>query len=148
MDQFIEAFQKMCAWFLNNPWVTLLGGVTLIQISPLKLDPWTWIGNTFRGFLMKGVDERLDSIKDDVEDIRETMITDKVESTRWNILGFANSCRQGKKHTKEEWDHCIQSIYWYVEYCEKNEIANGVIIECNKYLMDTYRNLLEKDDFL
>lgn len=148
MEQLLQAITDLFDWLLNNLWITILGSITLIQVSPIKLDPWTWIGKLFRSFFTKDLDKRLNEIRNDIEAIKGTIADDKVENARWNILDFANSCRQGRRHTKEEWDHCIQSIYWYTDYCLAHNINNGVLTECEDYLKDTYRKILEKDDFL
>lgn len=143
-----QLFSDVYSWFLHNPWFTLVGGLTLIQISPLKLDPWSSLGKIFKNFFFGDTNKRLDIIQEDIENVKQSIETDKVDAARWNILDFANSCRNNRKHTKEEWDHCIQSIYWYRDYCEKNDISNGVMIECEQYLKDTYRHLIEEDNFL
>lgn len=135
-------------WILHNPWFALLGTITLIQVAPIKLDPWSWIGKQFRKFFVGDIEEQLKDIRGELDNVQKSMIEDKVESTRWNVLNFANSCRQNKKHTKEEWEHCIDSLYWYENYCVENNITNGVMQECEGYLKSLFRKLMEKDDFL
>lgn len=125
----------------DNIIFVLLGTVTLIQIAPIKIDPWSFIFKAYRNWMLGDIEEKIDALAQD-------LLGEKVNTTRWNILDFANSCRQGRQHTREEWEHCITELAWYENYCEKNNIPNGVIEESSKYLRDTYQHRLIKNDFL
>ena len=131
--------------FVGSPWVILIGTFTVIQISPLKINPWSWLGKQIR-HLIFGDD--ITKLKSEMESIKNDLLDEKVSSRRWQILNFSNSCIREIPHTKEEWDHCIVDLEWYEEYCEKNRIPNGVMKECTKYLRKRYQDHLAKNDFL
>lgn len=138
----------MLDWFkgvVGSPWVILIGTFTVIQISPLKINPWSWLGKQIR-HLIFGDD--ITKLKSEMESIKNDLLDEKVSSRRWQILNFSNSCIREIPHTKEEWDHCIVDLEWYEEYCEKNRIPNGVMKECAKYLRKRYQDHLAKNDFL
>jgi len=80
------------AWFKNNLGVVLFGAVTLIQISPIKINPWSWLGKTIRRALVGDLEAAVKSLTDD-------FTGEKVASKRWRVLDFANSCRQARMHT-------------------------------------------------
>lgn len=127
--------------FFSNPSVILLGAVTLIEIVPIKINPWRWIlskiGNLLTGDLRKDLNE----VK---SELRET----KVQNWRWNVLDFANSCRNGRRHSHDEWCHTIAQLAEYEDYIERNEITNGVFEEDAKYLREEYQEHCKKNDFL
>lgn len=127
--------------FITSPSIVLVGAVTLIEIVPIKVNPWkwlfSWIGNAINGDIRKDLTE----LKRDFE---ETKTQDK----RWRILNFANSCREGKKHTKEEWDHVISEMKEYENYTIKKSISNGVIEANAEYLRELYQERCRNNDFL
>ena len=126
---------------LNNPFALAIGGATLIQIAPIKIDPWTklfkWIGDIVNG-----------DVKRELKELKREVECEKANNARWNILNFANTCRHGKRHSKEEWNHVIDQIYKYDAYVEEKGIDNGVFEEDAKYLKGLYQKISEKNDFL
>ena len=126
---------------VTNPWVILFGSITIVEFTPIKVNPWqkifAWIRNLFLGEIIS----QLMELKRDFE---ETKAQDK----RWHILSFARSCRQGEKHTKEEWNHAISELKDYEVYTKRKNISNGVIEENAKYLRELYQERLAKNDFL
>ena len=125
----------------TNPFVVLFGSATLIEWTPIKLNPWkwlfSWIGNAINGDIRKDLSE----LKRDFE---ETKAQDK----RWRILDFSDSCRRGEKHTKEEWEHVISELKEYERYVLEKEIDNGVLDENAKYIRELYHERNVKNDFL
>lgn len=126
---------------LSNPSLILFGSITLIQIAPIKINPWSrlfkWIGEQINGELRKDFSE----LKKDFEETN-------AENMRWNILDFANSCRNKTLHSKDEWQHVISQLKKYETYTEKKGIANGVIEEDGEYLRELYHERCIQNDFL
>lgn len=122
---------------LSNPSFVLLAGFTLVELSPIKINPWKWFGDLLFGEFRKELSE----LKRDFEET-------KADDMRWNILNFANSCRRHEEHSKDEWRHVMSQIRYYEEYTEKKNIQNGVIDEDAKYLRELYHERNVKNDFL
>lgn len=122
---------------LSNPSLVLLAGFTLVELSPIKINPWKWFGDLLFGEFRKELSE----LKRDFEET-------KADDMRWNILNFANSCRRHEEHSKDEWRHVMSQIRYYEEYTEKKNIQNGVIDEDAKYLRELYHERNVKNDFL
>ena len=137
LELFIENMKEL----LTNPGVVLFGAITIIQISPIKIDPWTWVGKTIRKFLVGNIQEDVGELKKEVTEM-------KVQNWRWNVLDFANSCKNGRRHTLDEWKHTISQLAEYERYIERNDITNGVFAEDASYLRSEYREHCEKNDFL
>lgn len=131
--------------FVGNPVVILIGSFTIIQIAPIKLNPWTWLGKIIRKAI---VGDSLEKIQADVQALKKDVLDERVSSRRWQILNFANSCIQGILHTKEEWDHCLSDLEWYEDYCEKHDVQNGVMRQCSVYLKNKYQQHMINNDFL
>lgn len=45
---------------------------------------------------------------------------------RYEILSFANSCRNGVKHTKDEFEHIVELNTKYKKLLEETDDENGV----------------------
>lgn len=134
-----------------NAWdivLYLLGALSLVQISPIKINPWSWVGKQIKNMLTGDICTKIDSIAGELDEIKKNYQMEKVSSMRWRVMDFGNSCLQGRKHTKEEWEHCISELAEYESYCNGNSIHNGVMEEMSKFLRKTYRDRLDKKDFL
>ena len=132
----------MSLWdFLSSPPGVIVSATTLIEIVPIKINPIRWtlskIGNAMTGDIRKELNE----VK---SELRET----KVQNWRWNVLDFANSCRNGRRHSHDEWCHTISQLAEYENYIERNEITNGVFEEDARYLREEYQAHCRNNAFL
>ena len=108
--------------------------LSLIQISPLKLNPWDkllgWIGKKVNG----ATEKRLESVEKQILDMW-------VNSHRQCILTFARECRDEIKHDSEEWAHILSLADEYEVYCQKNTVSNGVVKADTEYIRNLYQEL-------
>ena len=126
---------------VTYPPVLLIGAVTIVQITPIKLNPWEW--------LFSWIGEKVNGdIRKDLAELKRDFEQTKAQDKRWHILNFADSCRRDERHTKEEWEHAISELREYEEYTERKDITNGVIEETAKYLRELYHERISKNDFL
>lgn len=132
---------EIITWCIDNPWFTLFGSLTIIQFVPIRVNPWSAIGKLIRNCIVGDLEKKVDKLTSDVEQ-------EKLDNKRWNILDFANTCRNDRKHTKEEWNHCLSQLKEYEDYCETNHVPNGVIEEDGKFLRELYKERNLKNDFL
>lgn len=133
----LESLIKILNELFANPWVLIFGGITLIEWVPIKVHPWKWIANLVFG-----------DIRKDVQSLKNEVTEMKVQNWRWNVLDFANSCKNGRRHTLDEWKHCISQLAEYENYIARNDITNGVFEEDAKYLREGYQEHCKKNDFL
>lgn len=133
VEVFIEGLKEMAA----NPAVLIFGTVTLIEITPIKIHPLRWVMNLILG-----------DVRKDMQSLRDEVTEMKVQNWRWNVLDFSNSCKNNRRHTLDEWKHCIAQLAEYEAYIERNGITNGVFEEDAKYLRDEYHKHCINNDFL
>jgi hypothetical protein len=104
-----------------------LAATSLIQISPIKINPWTaifkWLGEQLTGELRKDLNGLITDVR------------------RQTILTFARECRQSVDHSAEEWDHVLNVAEEYEAYCEAHKIKNGRIKQDTKYIRDLYQEM-------
>ena len=109
-----------------------------IQVTPgIKLSPLTWLGNLFLG-----------SIRKDIRSIQDTVDENEKDRIRWEVLDFANACRNGRRHTKDEFQHIITLNEKYKTLLKKTGDKNGVFDEEYRYILDLYHERQTKNDFL
>lgn len=132
--------ENLKEWFAN-PGVVLVGAVTLIQIAPIKINPWTWIRKQLSELIYG-------EVRKDIRDVKNEITEMKVQNWRWNVLDFANSCKNGRRHTLDDWKHAIEQLAEYENYIERSNITNGVFEEDAKYLREEYHERCKKNDFL
>lgn len=132
----------------TTPSVVIFGVITLIEVVPIKINPWhalfKWVGKAINGDLQKQVTE----IKQEVTDLKKDCELKNADDMRWEILNFANTCRQGAHHSKDEWRHVMDQLAKYEDYTDKKGIANGVIEEDSKYLRELYHDRNSDNDFI
>jgi len=114
-------------------------GASMIQVSPLKINPWTWLGEAIGRFIgVAGIRHQLDEhIK--IDDERN------IKQCRMRILRFNDEILQGKPHTKEHYDEILDDITEYERYCEthtgyRNSKANMAIQNIEKRYQEHMRN--------
>lgn len=109
-----------------------------VQITPgIKFSPLTWIGNLFLG-----------GIRKDVAGLQSQIDENEKDRIRWEVLDFANSCRNGRRHTKDEFQHIITLHDKYKRLLEKTNDTNGVFEEEYAYIKRLYAERQERNDFL
>ena len=132
----------------TNPTVIIFGTITLFEIVPIKINPWStlfrWIGKAINGELK----EQLSDLSSDVSELKSDFEMKKAEDMRWEILEFANTCRIGNEHSKDEWRHVMNQVSEYEEYTERKGITNGVIEEDTRFLRELYHERNLRNDFL
>ena len=108
--------------------------LSLIQISPLKLNPWDklldWFGRKLNGATIK----KLEELQKQVRDMW-------INTHRQSILTFARECRADMHHDAEEWNHILSIADEYEVYCEKNTVSNGVVKADTEYIRTLYQEL-------
>ena len=159
MDELIARFIDFCN---NNPGVMVFGAVTLVEIVPIKINPWSgilkWIGKVVNAEDRKNIADisvKIDNMRENQTRIEETVAEmkheieeDKAKEKRWHILDFVNSCRHGRTHTREEWNHVISELADYETFTERKGIKNGVIEEDAKYLRKLFQQNNDTNNFL
>lgn len=126
---------------LTNPGVIIVGVMSCIELIPIKINPWSWILSLLRNALYG-------DLRKEIQDVKMELTETKVQNWRWNVLDFANSCRNNRRHSHDEWRHTISQLAEYEAYVERNEITNGVFEEDARYLREEYQKHCTNNDFL
>ena len=135
-------------WIGNHLWTVIVIISIFIQITPIKINPWSalfkWIGKAITDNACNKIDgliKKVDKIENDVKNNEKDRI-------RWEILDFANSCRNNRKHTRDEFQHIVALNDKYKRLLKETNDTNGVFEVEYNYIQDLYAERLEKNDFL
>lgn len=143
-------------WMLAHWSVTAFCITCVIQVTPIiKCNPLTalfkWIGRLTTADVMKEiktVQSDVLEIKENIDSQQQTIDENERDRIRWEILDFANSCRNGRKHTKDEFEHIITLNGKYESLMQKSGETNGVYTMEYEYLMEIYRKCQRENSFL
>lgn len=142
-------WESLWTFIKLHPEITLIGTVTLIQIAPIKINPWSWIAKIVRKFLLGGVDETLNRIIKKIDDLEAQVKEDKVLQSRRYILQFADELYNGEQHSREHFDEILRACDSYEHYCDSHpEFKNNKTVMSTKLIKDTYARLMEEHKFL
>lgn len=134
----------------------LLGGggvliicMTLIQIAPIKVNPWSALAKSIGKAVNADICHRLDGIEAKIDghitmDGRRT-----ADDCRAQILHFNNELLRPIEHTKEEFIEVLTKIDEYERYCEEHpEYPNNRAVLAIENIREVYKERLKKRDFL
>ena len=119
----------------------ILVSSVVLEVVPIKINPIQFILKWAGQSLNKNVEEKIESLDERLLAIENKVIQNDLKLIRSTILDFANSLRNSRRHTIEEFNHIIELIDEYHLLCEKNNITNGVIDVQSQYIRETYNRL-------
>lgn len=127
----------------------------IVQISPIKINPWTalfkWIGKLLTQEIKGDIDQigkDLDELKQQQEALSAKVDKNEMNRMRYEVLDFANSCKNKRRHTKEEFDHIFELNDQYEKLLEKTGGTNGQFHEAFDFIKGLFRRCMENNDFL
>lgn len=137
--------------------------LSCIQISPIRLNPWSFIakhiGRALNGEMLSRVDNLdssfksikhgLDQLEHRVDEIRRKNDEDRAVTARVRILRFNDELLADKDHSKETFDQALEDIDVYEAYCSSHpEFKNNKTIMSIRNIKKTYQKRLDRHDFL
>ena len=148
--------EEIIAWSVG-------GLLTLVQVSPLKLNPWSlifkglkWLWRAFCRSLNAEVLGQLQEVRDFQLVTREKLdnhikMDDEREAdkVRGRILHFNNELLRDIPHTQEEFVEILSKIDWYNDFCKTHEdYRNSRAVHAISNIERVYDDRLAKHDFL
>ena len=123
--------------------------ITLVQVSPIKLNPWSWIGKMIGRAINGEVLEKVDALSKDVKNNKADDDEQWASLSRTHILRFGDELLHGVAHSKEHFDQIMRDISKYETYCDTHpNYLNGVAHATIQQIKKTYQKCLEENDFL
>lgn len=123
--------------------------MTVVQISPLKINPWSWLGRVIGRAINGEVLEKVETLSQDVKKNKDDDDEQWASLSRSHILRFGDELLHGVAHSKEHFDQILLDISKYETYCDTHkDYLNDVAHETIKRIKKTYQKCLEENSFL
>lgn len=127
----------------------LLFLMTVIQVTPIKLNPWSWIGRKIGRLINGEVLDKVDNLSEELKDHKAKSAEREATLSRTHILRFGDEVLHGVPHSKEHYEQILIDIDSYEEYCDDHpDYKNNVAVATIKHIKKMYQKHLEEDSFL
>ena len=121
----------------------LLVLMTLVQLAPVKINPWSWLAKVIgKAMGLEAIEKKLDA---------HILMDDRrcADGHRARILHFNNELLRDIDHTKEEFTEVIREIDAYEKYCKEHpDYPNNRAVMAIENIRDVYKERLKRHDFL
>ena len=143
-----------------TPFITILSVV--VEVAPIKINPWTVIFKYIGGIINRGVYKKLDAIElatqrnaQAIKDIKAEMESrfnaydkqDKEQqavSMRNEIINFAENLKLGRIYSEKQFEYILDVISKYYIHCDTYKIKNHYIDEAHDFIRSEARNQFEE----
>lgn len=130
--------------------------LTLVQVAPVKLNPWSALAGLIGRAVNREVLGKLDSLgraqAENRQRLDEHIRADDerdADAHRARILHFNNELLRSIPHTKEEFVEILSSIDVYEHYCQDHpEYRNNRAVHAIANIGRVYDDRLRNHDFL
>lgn len=124
-------------------------GASLLQIAPIRVDPWSWLGKRLGRALNGEVLDKLERLERRMDKMEQQDERDKMATARIRILRFGDECTRGVSHSEEHFNQVLDDINAYERYCNGHpEYKNAKAVLTIARIKDIYTSRLESGDFL
>lgn len=123
--------------------------LTLVQIMPLKINPWSAIAKAVGRAVNADVLRELDTVTRKLDTHIRVDDERNADSYRTRILQFNNELLREIMHTREDFIEILAVIDDYERYCrEHKEYKNNRAVCAIENIKRVYMERLQKHDFL
>ena len=130
--------------------------LTVIQIAPIEVKPWSAIAKAFGRAVNADVLKELETVKEGQKEAKEKLeahieMDDErtTDGHRTKILHFNNELLRDIDHTEEEFTEVLADIDEYERYCRNHpNYKNNRAVHAIANIKRVYDERLEKRDFL
>lgn len=95
-----------------------------------------------------GIRDEINGLKLAIDEQSKRIDENEKDRIRWEILDFANSCHNGRNHTKDEFIHIMSLNDKYKMLLKRTNDINGVFDIEYKFISELFAKKLQDNDFL
>ena len=116
--------------------LVIVGILTLIQITPIRINPWSaigkWIGRFFNHDLIRNIRELNKTVQ--AYSVKLSNLEHKLDEhhaieSRIRIIRFGDEITHYVLHSKNHYDQILTDITYYEKYCSENKSFKNDITE-------------------
>ena len=135
----------------GNIAIVLLALSVVVQITPIKLNPWTWIARKVGKAINHDEIEKINRIDSTLTNLRNAVDERDAKRDRETILDFGDDLifDPDRRHSKDRFDNVVQHITEYNAYCDTHpEFKNNMTEATTKLILTTYEKCMKEHLFL
>lgn len=137
--------------------------LSLVEISPIKINPWSKLFRSLGKALNKDMLDEINALKTEVSDLKDEIkkVDDRVDKMdsridennaiqcRSRILRFGDEVSHGQNHSRDHFKQIFCDITTYNSYCHSHpEFQNDMTKITSKRIEDDYMERDKRDTFL
>lgn len=127
----------------------LLAVLTVIQIAPIKINPWSALAKAIGRAINGEVIAKVDQLERDLVRMKAAQEERDAINCRSRILHFGDETIHGVRHTKEHFDQILRDITTYEQYCDDHpNFENNTTVLTSQRIKNIYEDCLKTADFL
>lgn len=136
---------ELCGWIMGG----IIALSAIIQISPIKLNPWSWIAKKIGRAMNQEVIEKVGRLENDLKSMKDAQEERNAKNARTKILEFGDELYHDIKHSKESFDDILDIITEYEQYCESHpNFKNKRTERTVKHIVSVYDTCRDEHTFL
>lgn len=140
--------KEIWTFIYSHPEITVIGAVTLIQIAPIKLDPWTLLAKWIRHIVVGDIAEKIDKVSAKVDRLEGQMEESGAIAARMHILRFADELYDHREHSQEYFLQTLDDIRTYHAYCQSHpDFPNGRTAQACEKIKEVYNKVWSEHKF-
>ena len=148
-------FQRIASMSLTElcGYIALILGIlsVVVQVTPIKLNPWTWIARKIGKAINHDELNKIDRIGVELANLCLTVDERDAKRDRESILVFGDELifDPERRHSKDRFDNIMQHITDYEKYCSEHpEFKNNMTEATTKLIQTTYEKCMKEHLFL
>ena len=123
--------------------------MTLVQITPVKINPWSAVAGVIGKALNRDVIEKLDKVEGRLDGHIRMDDERNADLHRAYILRFNTELLRNIKHTEEDFNEVLYNVDCYERYCKEHpDYQNNRAVHAIKNINRVYDEHMENHDFL
>ena len=127
----------------------LLAILTLLQIAPIQINPWSWLAKKLGKAINGEVIKKVDNLGRDIRNLRDECEEREATACRTRILRFGDEILHNTRHSKEHFDQILLDITAYENYCLGHPcFRNNVAVATIRRINQVYAQCISDNDFL
>lgn len=119
------------------PGITIIGALTIIQIVPIKINPWSWIAELIRKALgtdglkndLTRLDGRINSLDykldERIAQVKRDNARTRSKVIRKEIIDFSEELRRGKQYSVSEFEEVARIVDEYRTIINTHKFKNS-----------------------
>jgi hypothetical protein len=148
--------QEIAELIHKNLGYIIIALMSVVEISKIKINPWTalfeWVGNLLMSGVkndIKRINAELKSVKQELGAMKYSSEQNEAKAARTKILRCSDEVYRGDRHSKEYFDNILEDIKTYTDYCrDHQEFKNEKAVIAIRRIEEVYERCLRDHSFL